>query len=101
MIATVTADVVATDKVVVKVRALPPSNTLLALEARVTVGALSDSVIAILTDCVPFSVAPPPETATIEIAVVSVTPSKRLSSLGSKAVVPVVLPAVIVMSEIE
>ena len=75
MIETVTADVVATDRVAVKVRALPPSNTLLALEARVTVGALSDSVIAILTDCVPFSVAPPPETVPIATTAVSVTPS--------------------------
>ena len=70
-----------------------------ALVVSVTVGADSFSVIVIVTDCVPSSVADPPLTLSIEIIAVSlVDVSYMLSSVGVK-VVPVVAPALIVMSE--
>ena len=52
-----------------------------------------------VTDCVPFSDASAPETPLIATTAVSAT-SEILSSVGSNVVVPVELPAVIVMSEI-
>ena len=70
-----------------------------ALEVKVTVGVVSSSVIVMVTACDPFSVADPPET--VEIATIPVSlPSKVLSSVGVNEVVPVVDPAVIVISEI-
>ena len=42
-----------------------------ALVVSVTVGALSFSVIVIVTDCVPLSLALPPETPSIEMMAVS------------------------------
>ena len=63
------------------------------------VGADSFSVIVIVTDCVPSSVAAPPETPVIETAAIS-SSSYKLSSVGVNDTVPVVAPAEIVMSEI-
>ena len=51
-----------------------------------------------VTDCVPLSVAEPPVTLAIAIIPVSF-PSKVLSSVGVNEAVPVVSPAVMVMSE--
>ena len=56
------------------------------------------SVIAIVTACVPLSVAPPPDTVFIEIIAVSLF-SKTASEVGSKVVDPSVLPALIVIVE--
>ena len=70
------------------------------LAARVTDGALSFSSIVIVTDWEPLSVAPPPETVSIAImAVSSVDVSYRLSSVGVNVVVPVVEPALMVISD--
>ena len=91
---------VATDKVAVKVKDDPAFSAIeLADDVRVTVGALSFSVIVIVTDCVPSSVADPPETVDIATTPVSL-PSKILSSVGVNDAVPVVAPAEIVISEI-
>ena len=69
--------------------------------ASVTVGALSLSVIVIVTDCVPLSLALPPETPLIAIVAVSFdVASYKLSSVGIKDTVPVVEPAEITMSSI-
>ena len=66
----------------------------------VTSGATSPpSVIVIVSDCVPSSVADPPETPVIATMAVSF-PSYTLSSVGSNVAVPVVSPAEIVISEI-
>ena len=63
---------VATDKVAVSVNEEPAFSAIeLAEVANVTVGAFSFSVIVIVTDCVPSSVADPPET--IEIATIPVS----------------------------
>ena len=72
-IPTVTSAVVATDKVAVNVKEDPEFSTILvADEDKVTVGALSLSVIVIVTSCgVPLSFAEPPETE--EIATVAVS----------------------------
>ena len=71
-IPTVTSAVVATDKVAVKVKDDPEFSAILdAEEDNVTVGALSFSVIVIVTDCVPSSVAEPPET--VDIATIPVS----------------------------
>ena len=67
-------------------------------DVRTTVGALSFSVIVIVTDCVPLSVASAPDTLSIATTPVSF-PSYTLSSVGVKVAVPVVCPAEIVMSE--
>ena len=62
----------ATDKVAVKVNEDPAFSAILVADvARVTVGALSFSVIVIVTDCVPSSVADPPET--VDIATIPVS----------------------------
>ena len=61
-------------------------------------GPLSSSLIAIVTVCVPLSVADPPETEAIAIIAVS-SPSKVLSSVGVNDAVPVVAPALIVISD--
>ena len=55
--------------------------------------------MVIVDCCVPFSVAPPPETPEISTIAVSL-PSYIASSVGVKVAVPVVLPAEIVISEI-
>ena len=69
---TVTSAVVATDKVAVNVKEDPAFSAIeLAEEVKVTVGALSFSVIVIVTDCVPSSVAEPPETVAIATIPVS------------------------------
>ena len=60
-------------------------------------GPLSSSVIVMVTVCVPLSVAEPPVTLAIAIIPVSF-PSKVLSSVGVNDAVPVVFPAVIVIS---
>ena len=92
---------VATDKVAVNVKDDPAFSAIeLAEEVKVTVGALSLSVIVIVTDCVPLSAASAPETLDIEITAVSF-PSYTLSSVGSKVAVPVVAPAETVMLEID
>ena len=53
--------------------------------ASVTVGALSLSVIVIVTDCVPLSLALPPETPLISIVAVSLdVASYKLSSVRCK-----------------
>ena len=99
-IPTVTSAVVATDKVAVKVKEVPAFSAIeVADVARVTVGELSFSVIVIVTDCVPSSVAEPPETVDIATTPVSF-PSYTLSSVGVNDAVPVVAPAEMVMSEI-
>ena len=70
--ATVTSAVVATDNVAVKVNDVPAFSAMdVALVARVTVGADSLSVIVIVFDCEPFSVALPPETLLIARVAVS------------------------------
>ena len=77
----------------VKVNDDPAFSTIeLAEVANVIVGELSFSVIVIVTDCVPFSVAEPPETEDIATIPVS-SPSYMLSSDGVNEAVPVVDPA--------
>ena len=96
---TVTSAVVATDKVAVSVRELPAFSAIdVALVVRVTVGADSLSVIVIVTDCEPLSLALPPDTPDTEMPAVSF-PSYTLSSVGSKVTVPVELHALMVISE--
>ena len=92
---------VAIDKLAVNVRALSPSVTLLALEVNVTVGALSLSETVIVCEVVVPVVTLPPETLLIEIVALSSEPSYRLSSIGVKEAVPVVVPAAIVIFETE
>ena len=96
---TVTLAVVALDNVAVNVREPPEfSEVVVALVDKVTVGADSFSVIVIVSCWVPFSVAPPPDTLDISSIAVS-SPSYIASSVGVKVVVPVELPALIVMSD--
>ena len=59
------------DKVAVNVIAEPSSETLEAELVKVTVGALSFSLMVKVTVCVPFSVAEPPETVSTAIIPVS------------------------------
>ena len=67
--------------------------------ANVTVGALSSSVMVIVTDCVPSSAASAPDTP--ELATIPVSfPTYVESSVGVNDTVPVVSPAEIVMSQI-
>ena len=62
----------ALDKVAVRVKTEPEfSSMLVALVVSVTVGALSFSLIVMVTDWVPLSVAEPPETPEIETIPVS------------------------------
>ena len=99
VILTVTSAVVATERVAVRVKADPAFSAIDdALLAKVTVGALSFSVIVIVACCVQFSVTLPPETPETEIIAVSF-PSYVLSSVGVNDVVPEVAPADIVISE--
>ena len=71
-IPTVTSAVVATDNVAVKVNEDPAFSAIeLAEEVKVTVGALSFSVIVIVTDCVPSSAASAPDTPSIATIPVS------------------------------
>ena len=88
-------------KVAVKVSDDPAfSAIVVSLTAKVTVGALSSSVIVKTTYCVPPEIyASPPDTLLIEIVAVSF-PSYMESFVGVKFTVPVVLPALIVMSSI-
>ena len=66
------AESVAPLKVAVNVNDDPAFSAIdVALVVKVTVGADSFSVIVMVTDCVPFSLAPPPETLPIEIIAVS------------------------------
>ena len=91
---------VATDNVAVNVKEEPAFSAIDDAELdNVTVGALSFSVIVIVTDCVPSSVADPPETEDIATIPVSL-PSYVESSVGVKDAVPVVDPAEIVISDI-
>ena len=100
LIATVTFSSVAPDKVAVTVIDDPAFSAIeLAVTLKVTVGALSFSVIVTVTDCEPLSVASPPETESIAIVAVSF-PSYTESSVGVKLTVPVVSPALIVISSI-
>ena len=70
--ATVTVSSTFIESVAVKVKDEPAFSAIDdALLERVTVGADSFSVIVIVTDCVPFSVASPPDTLPIEIIAVS------------------------------
>ena len=70
--ATVTASSTLIESVAVNVREEPAFSFIdAALLVNVTVGALSFSVIVIVTDCDPFSVASPPDTLPIEIIAVS------------------------------
>ena len=97
-IVTVTSSSAAPDKVAVKVKDEPAFSAIdVALTANVTVGALSFSVIVIVTVCVPLSEASPPDTPLIAIVAVSL-PSYGLSSVGVNYTVPVVVPALIVIS---
>ena len=69
-IPTVTSAVVATDNVAVKDD--PAFSAILVAEVdNVTVGALSFSVMVMVTDCVPSSVADPPET--VDMATIPVS----------------------------
>ena len=88
------------DNVAVRVKELPDASSIVVpLEVNVTVGATSSSVIVIVFVCVPFSIAFPPDTDEIAITADSL-PSTVLSLVGVKLVVPVVLPADIVIFEI-
>ena len=70
--ATVTSAVVATDRVAVSVKDVPAFSAMdVALVASVTVGADSLSVIVIVFDCHPLSVALPPEILLIARVAVS------------------------------
>ena len=70
--ATVTSAVVAADNVAVSVNDEPAFSAIdVALVVSVTVGALSLSVIVIVFDCEPLSVALPPETLLIARMAVS------------------------------
>ena len=72
LIATVTLSCVAPDNVAVTVIDDPAFSAIeVALVVSVTVGALSLSVIVMVTACVPLSLAPPPETPDTEIPAVS------------------------------
>ena len=93
-----TSAYVATDKVAVIVDVPPSSATVASLTASVTVGALSPSVIVIVSDWLPLSVAPPPETAEIDItAVSSDAASYNSSAIALKIDVAAVDPAEIVI----
>ena len=93
---TVIAAVVATDNVAVRVKELP-SATLEADEVKVTVGALSPSVIVIDAVFAEPKVTPPPLTLPIVIVASSFAPSYKLSAVGLNAAVAVVVPAGIVI----
>ena len=70
--ATVTSSSVVLERVAVIVRELPAFSAIeVALTVSVTLPALSLSVIVIVTDCDPLSVALPPETLLIAIVAVS------------------------------
>ena len=75
----------------VKVKDEPAFSAILEADVvKVIVGELSFSAIVIVTDCVPFSVADPPET--VDIATIPVSfPSYVESSVGVNEAVPVVL----------
>ena len=92
---------VATDELVaVNVKEEPAFSAIEdADDVNVTVGALSFSVIVIVTDCEPLSAASAPETEDMEITAVSFPLSYTLSSVGSNAAVPVVAPAETVILE--
>ena len=95
---TVTSSDVVPDKVAVRVSEDPEFSAIeLAEDVRVTIGPLL--VIVIVTACVPFSVADPPDTVSIATIAVSF-PSSMLSSVGVKDTVPVVAPAEIVILDI-
>ena len=97
-IVTVTSAVVTPDNVAVIVKEDPAFSAIeVALVVNVTVGADSFSAIVIVTDCEPLSVALPPDTLLTAIVAVSF-PSYTLSSVGVKFTVPVVEPALIVIS---
>ena len=67
----------------------------------VTVGALSASVIAMATDCVPLSLALPPETPEIAIVALSeLAASKTSSAVDVNVSVPVNDPAEIVIEPV-
>ena len=98
--ATVMSEPETIELVAVNVRDDPAFSAMdVALTVNVTVGVASLSLIVIVTDCDPLSVASAPETLLMATMAVSAT-SEILSSVGSKVAVPVVLPAVIVISEI-
>ena len=98
---TVVLIIVAKLNVAVTVILLPAFSAIdVALTVKVTRGTLSSSKILIVTDCEPLSVAPPPLTPLMAIVAVTVSVSSE-SSVGSKVAVPVVFPAVIVISDIE
>ena len=70
--ATVTSSSLVLERVAVIVRELPAVSAIdVALTVKVTLPALSLSVIVIVTDCDPLSVALPPETLLIAIVAVS------------------------------
>ena len=99
--ATVTASSTLIESVAVNVTVDPEFSAIdAALLANVTVGADSFSVIVIVTDCDPLSLALPPETPSIEITAVSFSSytGSEASSVGVKLTVPVVAPALIVIS---
>ena len=98
----VTVSCVGLESVAVKVKSEPPSATVLALVARVTVGVGSLSgLIAIVSACEPDSVALPPVTlVTAMTAVSAVAVSYIVSLVGVKDAVPVRAPAAIVISGI-
>ena len=99
-IPTVTASSVAPDNVAVNVKDDPAFSAIdVALTDNDTRGTLSSSKILIVTDCEPLSDALPPDTPVIDNVAVTVSVSAE-SSVGSKVAVPVVAPALIVISDI-
>ena len=93
---------VATDNVAVNVKEEPAFSAIEdADDVNVTVGALSFSVIVIVTCCVPSSLAEDPVTAIVSISITAVSfPSYVLSSVGVNDTVPVKSPAEITISSI-
>ena len=92
-----TSDAAARDIVTVNVAFAADSSDVVTSFIEI-VGAVSSSVIVMVVDWAPFSVAEPPDTLSIAMIAVSL-PSYVLSSVGVKVVVPVRLPAEIEMLE--
>ena len=96
---TITSSSATCEIVAVKVRDDPAFSAILVADVARVTGALSFSVIVMVTDCVPSSAASAPETPSIATIPVSF-PSQTLSSVGVNDAVPVVAPAEMVISEI-
>ena len=95
---TVTLSLDTTDKVAVSVRLDPFSATEEALVPSVTVGVLSSSTMLIVTELGDPLLAEAPDKELIEITA-DLLPPEALSLVGLNTAVPVVFPALIVISE--